>query len=240
MTALAGYLLASPTGAAIAREDLDTAYAAKGAAPFMKYEQHFLGLRLWETFTLRSDLYLGEDATPDSPGPPFDYRLVVARSGSKLILLADRRKIAEHAITRVIDRSIFPNLRKVHFRIDQIIHGFASNASDPAEYLVSSLHGRFAGSDRNLRTMSLYGNDLTESTVYREHHHLFNFFSCGIGRRVSGASSSTDDRELLRIGSDGSISLQSLHNHRSREVTKVIDAIIRNRWVDPWVQKAGG
>jgi hypothetical protein len=54
-----------------------------------------------------------------------------------------------------------------------------------------------AGAGRDLRTMILYGPQVTNSAVFREQQHLFNFYICGI------AEHSPDDPFYGRLRRDG-------------------------------------
>lgn len=234
MSSLAGYLLASPARAEIGRAAIiDSSYSAGSAS--MAFDAQYSGLRNWERYRLFCDTPLADEAA-DASGQPFAYSVYCSRSGSKLILLAEKKKIADFVISKMLNRTLFPNLRRVQFHIDDIILGLREPSS---EYLVTSLHGRFSGATKNLRTMSLYGADITESVVYREHFNLFNFFSCGIGKRAKVSALSEDDRELIRLGNDGSISTQTFGRYRAISIIQIVNEIIRRRWVDDWVPGIG-
>ncbi len=200
MGTFSGFLLASPSGSVLTRELL-TISAQGSQSPQLNYRGPFQRLKRWEEFTLLSRKALA-DEDPEIQKPPYRYRILCVRRGTKLVVLAERRRIAEYVIVQLLNRSIFPNLRKVAIRVDRLIESCQDRTS---EFLITSLYGRFSGADTQLRTMLLYGDDVTESAVYREHKELFNFSSCGIGRRLFDdlpRVSSSEDREIVRVGND--------------------------------------
>ena len=152
-----------------------------------------------------------------------------------MIVLAARRRIGDYALSQVLDRRIFPNLRKISVHIEQLIE--YCTRSD-AQFLVTSLHGRFSGSSRNIKSMSLYGDDVTNSPIYRDNHPFFNFHSCGIGRRLFNGLPRlrpNEEGEIVRVSNDGFLNLNLSTRRHARELIRVVDFIVSNRWVEDWV-----
>lgn len=236
MTTMSGYLLASPTSKGITRELLTVGHPPGGPkVPSIRFLNTLFQLRQWEEFELLSDTALADEVIGGAVGPPYTYKLLCVTSGAKVIVVSERKRITDYAINRVYDRRIYPNLRKVAIRIDKLIEACQSTTS---EYLITSLHGRFSGSERHVRTMSLYGDDVTESAIFRTHNHLFNFYSCGIGRRLFEnlpRLSPADDGEILRLGNDGFLSFTMRDRDHALDVMMVINYVIRQRWVEDWV-----
>jgi hypothetical protein len=178
---------------------------------------------------------LADEPRTSSDDGPYAYRVVCVRSGARVLLLSERRNIADYILNRILARRIYPNLRKVGFRIGPIID---SCRKADSEFLITSLVGRFAGSERQIRTMSLYGDDVTESVVFQEHHHLFNFTSCGIGCRLFEdlpRLSPGDEHEIVRLGSEGAVSFAQGGRRRARDVTAVIDYAVRAGLIEDWM-----
>ena len=233
MTVLAGYLLAWPSGQSLTRDAFEIRGLANRGAPNLTYRRLLYQVRSWEEFEFLSSEALAEEHrnAPSADGP-YPYRVVCVRLGARVILLAERRDITDYLLDRVLARRIYPNLRKVGFRVDQVVESCRRSDS---EFLITSLVGRFAGSERQLRTMTLYGDDITESAIFNEHHHLFNFTSCGIGRRlIDGLPrlSPSGEREIVRLGSEGVVSFVEVGRPRAREVTTVIDYVVQGGWID--------
>lgn len=238
MTAFTGYLLVADESIGdITVELLEKGwYCSNKSESLLKYSGSFQDLSLWETYIFSSKYFFTEDKTPELLGPPYHYRVVCARSGRKLIVLTELRKITDHLISR-LDETITPNLRKVHFCIDDLITGFSNSNS---KYQTTSLRGRIKDDTRNLRTISLYGTNVIDSPVFREHHNLFNFYSCGLGYSGFPEMPYGEEREIVRLGTDGVIYLRSFEKWRVCEFQKIIKQVIRDRYVESWVPLYSG
>ena len=233
MTAsLSGYLLASPNDAAIPRAALETASRSPSRKPFLRYEGQYQNLKLWEHYTFFSDRSFSDDNTTNQH-PPFKYPVYCARSGTKLIILSERRRLTDYIIETTLNSSIFPNLRHVNFHLEKIIAAFQDSAS---QYRLTSLHGRYSGPRRSLRTIALYGPEVTDSALFKDQHHLFDFYLCGIAeRQAEDPFLLNDDGEVARMGNNGSITIQSFTKKRATELTRIVSRLIKNKWVDDWV-----
>lgn len=233
---LSGYLLASPTRQEIKKDLLTSDVGERRQALNLHYAGNFQNLRQWESYQFVTDTPIAEEGQDElAGGPPYTYLVVCVRSGSKMILLAERKRVTDFVLSHVVDQRIFPNLRKVGIRVDRLIHSCESSDS---EYLITTLYGRFSGSDRKISKISLFGDDLTDSSVFREHHHLFNFYTCGVGRRLFNNLPKLglrDDGEIMLVGNDGFLSVRMTDADRAREAILLINYIVRNRWVDEWV-----
>ena len=155
-----------------------------------------------------------------------------------MILLAPRRRVIDYALAQILDRRIYPNLRKVSITIDRMIEFCRQKES---EFLVTSLHGRFAGPSTQLRSLSLYGDDVTQSSLYATHHELFNFHSGGLGRRLFNGLPKVkpnEEGEIARLGNDGFINLNLATRAKAMELMNVVGFVLRNRWVEDWVPPA--
>jgi len=193
-------------------------------------------MRQWEEYRFFTEKPIDEDDVRHHPdGPPYPHVMVAVRRGAKMILLTERKKITEFIIRRFVNRRIYPNPRKVRIHVGKLI---ASCEDSNSEYAITTLHGSFAGGDSHVQKISLYGDDITDSSLYREQHHLFNFYSCGVARRLRENLLKVnigDESGISLIGNDGFIYAQISGPDDAREVILLINYIIRNRWVDSWV-----
>jgi len=235
MLRLSGFLLASPEARNFSREDLEQRRPESKGMPTLKYKNSTNTHAQWDEYELFSQVQLNEDNDTESRGPPYKYLVYLIRGRSKLVLLAERRKVAEHVLNYVINQNIFPNLRKISINMDLMI----SRCSEKdCEFLITSLHGRFAGSSRQLRSLSLYGDDVTSSGVYSNNADLFNFYSCGVGRRLYDEIprfTPMDDGEILRVGNDGFVSFSLGDRKKALQFIKAVNFIVNGKWIPGWI-----
>jgi hypothetical protein len=226
-------MLANQTGQTFVTEDIEMTEAEVTGGPRLMYRDHAFGITRWGEYVLHSTVPLADE--PENERSQYSYQLFVIRGRAKLIVLASRRRIVDYALTQILDRKIFPNLRKISIYIERVIE-HCTQAE--AEFLVTSLHGRFAGSAKNVRSMSLYGDDVTNSPIYRDNHLYFNFHSCGIGRRLFNGIPRlrpNEEGEIVRVSHDGFINLNLSKRSHAQELIRVVDFIVHNRWVEDWV-----
>lgn len=238
MTSFSGFIMASPSSRDFAAKDFELSEPtfSKGASLTLSQPRSF-GVARWDEFSLTSSIPLSEG--PDEDGP-YVYPVFIVRGYSKLLVLAHRRRIVDHAITHVFTNKIFPNIRKVPILIDHMIEHCAASS---AEFLITSLHGKFSGPDTHLRNISMYGDDVAKSLIFSDHHDLFNFHTCGLGRRLYDGLPKTkpgEDGEIMRVASDGFVSLKLTSRSQALEIQSVIDYIMVHRWVEDWVPEGKG
>lgn len=233
MTALSGFLLASPTGTTVTRRHLaDDDQGGRRTFPYLVYDSAFKSSSRWEVYTFHSDKSFSEYLSPGLAQPPFPYPALCARSGSKLIVLTPRKDLTKYVLRSTLSKRVFPNLRQVQIHIPSIVEAFQHSDS---EYVITSLHGHMRGSETALRTMSIWGSNVTNSSLYEDYKGLFDFTSCGVAKRDPSNMSVVEERELVRLSSDGSLSMQTFNRNRAAELSLIIAHIIENRWVDNWV-----
>jgi hypothetical protein len=230
---LSGYLLAAPNERPIARRALEEGASRSSKAPHLAFKQPYQNLKFWEEYTFSSDRSFADDPVIGNQRLPFKYPVYCARSGSKLIILSEKRRLTDYIIESVLNDIIFPNLRHVSFQIERMISAFQEVDS---EYRLTSLHGRYSGPERSLRTIVLYGSEVANSALFREQRHLFNFYRCGVAERsLDDPFMLNDDSEIARLGNNGSITVQSFSRKRATELNKIVNQLIQNKWVDDWV-----
>ena len=165
----------------------------------------------WEEYTYKCDVaFRGEDhyGVPS----PYEYAVVIRRSGPRCLILASARNIAQHLISTDLARVISPRLVTVSIAVDNLVRKLCQK---PTVYVLSFVHARLPAFGASLRSVSLYGDDLAEASMFRDHVGLMNFFTCGLRRAVGGP-------ELLRLGADGTVSFYLTDPHRVLEVEGVL------------------
>lgn len=229
--ALSGYLLASVDDQPIDRGALTPAASgARRNAPFLKFEGNYEQSRFWEVYSFHSDKHF-EDQTSAPSLPPFRYPVWCARSGSKILILTEKKRATDYLIEAVLNRTIYPNLKQVAFRITGIVHACKDVGSS---YRVTSLTGRVASPDQSLRTMVLYGREITDSEIFRDKIDLFNIKRCGLAIREDDPFG-VNDGEIATLGVDGSVSILSFSIQRAIALNRLVNYVITNKLVDNWV-----
>lgn len=237
MSSYSGYMLANQVGASFTVDELEQPQPLVAGGPKLIHRDNAYGLNRWNEFTLHAMVPLADE--PEGERSIWHYQVFIVRGEGKLIVLAARRKIVDYVLAQILDRRIRPGLRKISVYIDQVIEHCTRPES---EFLITSLHGRFSGSAKNIRSMSLYGDDVTNSPIYRDNHTYFNFHSCGIGRRLFDGLPRVrpnEEGEIARISHDGFINLNLSTRRQAHELIRVVDFIVSNRWVEDWVQGKG-
>jgi hypothetical protein len=243
MTQLSGYVLARPGGEKVERINLEGTVRRQSneldrqeksdefKLVFLKDAPRYLK---WEYYDFHSSIPLPLDNIQAEP--QFNSKVLICRSLSRFILLAERRKIADFVIEKFLSKSAFPNFRKVPIFVDDFVADCSSKSST---YAVTSVHGKFKGPGKALKTIILYGEEVTDSTLFRQQHDLFNFYSIGVRVRERDMTRhhSFNDGEIARIGNDGMVSTNlGETDHRSDEVLRVIKHIFKQGWIEEWAR----
>ncbi|CAN5393814.1 hypothetical protein BH10PLA2_BH10PLA2_38100 [soil metagenome] len=239
MTSFSGYIVAGLEPREITVAELEMSEPETPHGPTLQHAGDRFGIKGWEEFVLHSPTALNDEIEKPSGG--FSYPVLVVRGFGKMIILAWSKKIVEYTLARILDRRIYPNLRKVNVFIDRLI-GVCDQPTN--EFLVTSVHGKFAGPATQLRSISLYGDDVTKSSLYGDYHDAFNFSSCGLGRRLHEglprlAVKGNKEPEIVRIANDGFLFLNLTTRKRAQELNRVVDFVVGNRLVEDWVPIRG-
>ena len=204
---LSGYLLATSASRNEVR-------ATILSTPHISEDGHFVASQ-WEQFRITSAVPLLGEETTDSP---FRYPLVCRRSEHHFLLLSLGRKSVDHFLSHVA-----PTNDVVFYRtslgVDRAVRLIATGDT---KYALTFVHARVAAFGNTLRSVSFYGDDISEADFFRDHLSLFNCYTCGIRAVV-------DAGEIIRISSDGHISFtmssvlsRDARQKRLREVEEVL------------------
>jgi hypothetical protein len=144
---------------------------------------------------------------PQVETPPFVYPVFYRQSLRRALMLSHRRHIVDAFLKTVISFNRLAVLEAVY--VD--VQGLASLiCCQPGAYAVTYLHARTSGLGSALRSLSFYGDDVTGSSLYREHSASLLAHTCGL-RDVYADKRSRS--EALRLSAEGSVSFY----HSQRE-----------------------
>jgi hypothetical protein len=126
---------------------------------------------------------------------PFEYPLVASTYDGRLILLAQTKRIVDYVRTRELERLQGVRIRPERIDVDRLVRAIVRN---PQTYALTFIHARVSGFGTALNAVSLYGDDVGESSFFRSNLKLFSCHTAGI--RLGGRSG-----ELARVGADGTL-----------------------------------
>lgn len=180
-----------------------------------------LSSSLWEKYTYRSEVPLNRE-DPTNQNGPYNYVIVCRRSANRFLLAANSRTIVEALAQDLVDLASFAGLRQVSIHVDQLVRDLTEK---PAQYVLSSVHARVPAFGVVLRTVSFYGDDVGEASLFRNNMHLATFYACGLRLAAGGG-------ELTKLGSDGQISFLLTNSRRLLEVEKILGFLKRNGYLN--------
>jgi len=204
---VAGFLLTWP-GGPIPRELLEDVLRPLG---------DLAGIPRWERYALDSPPIFGEEV---EDGATVNYQVIARRSGGKMILVGVAG-LVEHVVDKGHLARIRPALRRVPVAVDALIRDIAER---PGDFAISYAHGRSPGFGARMRSVSYYGDDISEASLFRESLPLLVFSTCGL-RRVARGS------EIMKFGSDGSVSFRLDSRRRASEVERVLSYLRDNGYL---------
>ncbi|WP_141400541.1 hypothetical protein [Magnetospirillum sp. 15-1] len=238
MTSYSGYIVAGRTARDFSSGEFEERTPSVANGPTLTHRSdRVFGISRWDEYLLHSPIPLSDEVDKQQR---YQYQIFIVRGFTMMVFLAHRRKIIDYVISNIIDKKISPKLEKVNIAISDMIKHCGGAES---EFLVTSMHGRFSGPDTQLSSIALYGDDVTQSSIYINYHNLFNFHSAGLGRRLFDGLPrvrSPEDREIVHVASDGFIYLYLSTRSRAKELLEVVNFIMVNRWVDDWVPDSKG
>jgi hypothetical protein len=204
---VSGYIV-STSGAALDRRSLVSAHVGfVGNAPTQS----------WEWFEYKSSESLADEDKAGIKGP-YTYPLLCRRSGPRLLLLSLNREIVIHLLDHEYDA--FSNLPL--FRLSIAIHDLVRVlVRTPERYVLSFVHARIPAFGSSLRAASFYGDDIGNSKIFRDNLELLNCHTCGLRDVVQGD-------EIVRLRSDGGISVSSLTSSKLGQAEAALSFVSRN------------
>jgi hypothetical protein len=130
------------------------------------------------------------------------------------LLLSVGRPVVEHILKDELDPVLGPGLRRVSIAVDSLVKKIAVR---PTSYVLSFVHARVPAFGASLRSVSFYGDDLAEASIFREQMNFLVFFICGLRQATGGG-------EIVRLAGDGGVSflLTDPPEEKVREVEEVL------------------
>ncbi|MGO9019190.1 MAG: hypothetical protein ACLQVJ_12670 [Syntrophobacteraceae bacterium] len=150
----------------------------------------------------------------------YRYPLICRRSGTKILMLSHHRRVVDFVLSDKTPKLFSPNLQRVFIEVDKLVRTITRL---PDKYVLSSVYARVPAFGNALRTISFYGDDVAEASIFRDHLKLMNCFNCGL-RDVTGGP------EIVRLGSEGSVSFIYSGPPRVKEVEAVLSYISKLRF----------
>jgi len=206
--------------------------------PLLRFKrENSYGLPQWNQYILISKNALEDEEIRSSSKSNhfYEYPVYLVTSGAKIIVLAQRKKVLRETVRNALNRDIFPNLRSIDVHIDDLI---CQCMQEDSEFRITSVNGKYSGSSKDIKSISLHGLNVTESSLFKAYHDHFNFFSCGVGRRRYDQIPKLHERkpgEIVKLGNKGNLSAPISTRTQAIEFMKVIQFVIQNRFVDSWV-----
>lgn len=163
----------------------------------------------WEEYEVKTSgpLRFGEPTQRSFP-------IMCRRSGARVLLLSTDKDLAQELIDKILSPGMPPGLLPVNIAVDRLVKDLSNT---PTSYALSYAHARLPAFGVLLRSLSFYGDDLGESSFFKDNLKLMNFLSCGL--RPTSSNS-----ELVRLGSEGTVSFHftSFKKTRLAQIEKVL------------------
>lgn len=141
----------------------------------------------------------------------FSYDVVCRRSGPRLLLVSVSKEVAEHILVAL--ESVFaPTLRKVPIAVDRLVREITQR---PTVYALSYVHARVPAFGTSLKSVSFWGEDLAEASLFCDSIDLMSFTKCGLRKTAGG-------QEIVTLSGDGFVSFRMGGISHVLEVERVL------------------
>lgn len=216
----------------------DMSFGTEGSElPLMKKGDTFFGLKNLTRYRLTTERELLElPKRSIIQKNAFDYDVLVASGHRKILMLSESKDVSNYLLNEVFENVFIPNFRRIDFKLDSLIDSCEKTDS---RYIITILHGRYSLADDSLKRASFYGSDLTEAGLIKQYRKRFNFFSCGVQKRIQDGLPMISGREgesqIALVGNDGFVSASITSRSRAADLLQLLDFIVKNRWVNNWV-----
>lgn len=239
MSIYSGYFLAAPNGEVPSKANL----VNQNVEPEVKISEvsNLYTSKLWETYTVHSSKPLSREKKIDA-NETFKYQILLAKGKNRIVLLGDKRDVAKFIYKNILCRVFYPNLRQIYINIDRFVRDCENKDST---YLITVLYGRYAGENHNVNSISLFGEDVTNSASYESQKGTFDFYLSGIKARRSGGvgsekygwETSSDNPEVMRVANDGFFTSSIPSKTQCGNILRALNYFTNEKYVDSWVSK---
>jgi|ERR1051326_4618077 hypothetical protein len=183
---------------ATALKELDALIADR---PSLRVEGNIEG---WRHLVLVTQRGLLRENPTDSP-PPYEYPLLFYYDADLLIIVAEDKRIVDHVRGVTLGRVLPATVRHAFVDVDQLVNHLLewsvvenSSHDDAPPYVLSYVHAQTIAFEPQLKSAMFFGDDIGEAGMFRNIRPLLRCAVCGM--RPS------DGPEVLRVGTDGSLS----------------------------------
>lgn len=239
MSIYSGYFLAAPNGEVPSKAILIN----QTVEPKVKISEvsNEYTSKLWETYTVHSSKPLSRERQLDA-NETFKYQILLAKGKNRIVLLGDKADVAKFIFKNILCRVFYPNLRQIYINIDSFVRDCEDRDST---YLITVLYGRYAGENHNVNSISLFGEDVTNSASYESQKGTFDFYLSGIKTRPSGGigsekygwETSSTGTEIMRVANDGFFTSSITSKAQCGNILRALNYFTDKNYVDSWVSK---
>lgn len=127
--------------------------------------------------------------------PPYYYVLFYRQSLKRAIFLSITSDLIRLVEERLAKMLTLVSIKAVHIDVNGLVNEIANN---PSEFVITAIHAKTAGFGAPLKAVSLYGEDITQVSLYYNHKENLHCHMCGL-RNISSYS------ESVRVGSEGQV-----------------------------------
>lgn len=178
--------------------DLDAALAGKGT---LRSTGDVEG---WRTLILDTGKAILPTGMLMADGP-YEYPIAILKADDLLVIAAQHKKVVDYLRFVQLGRVFKPTVRRAIIDIDLLVDHLlewsaveASAHDEPPPYVMSYVHAQTIAFEPQLKSTMFYGDDIGEAGLFRRIRPLLRCAVCGVRR--------SDGPEVLRIGTDGSVS----------------------------------
>ena len=90
----------------------------------------------WEEYEYSCDKALLKEDQFNISGP-YKYRIIIRRSGTRLLIMGPNRDIVEHFISSTLTLTVLPGLHSVSIAVDDFVKAIVKS---PVDYVLSFVH----------------------------------------------------------------------------------------------------
>ena len=168
----------------------------------------------WKYLYFETSHAIINDEDHQQHGPPFRYHFYTKQHPNTILLLADSAAIVKYLANVLAPRAGI-KYKQLGLDVHRLVHDISNNDSRSESnnmYALSFIHAKVNQYADQLKTISLYGDDIAQSSLFYENIEKFDFHNCGLSKPYSG-------REIVKLGHRGTISvhLPASLNHSNCE-----------------------
>jgi len=221
MEILKGYLVHWPLADAVIGPEMI------GSGRYLQKRSDSYRSTRWEEYELCSPIPLLP--TEESNGrAEFRYKVICRRSGRRAIIASNHRKIIDAILEKFLFDVFYPRLRKVNILVHNLVDLLAFGKTQEIRgrrFLLTAIHARTTSYGPTLRSISLYGEDIGTSELFRREFRNVSCHSCGLGFSGGGG-------EIIRMSWDGALSFSLPDAERAQTLEETIGFVTDSGFIN--------